>query len=66
MASAEVYAAAVAYFTKHRGTKGISLRKVADLFPSVTKTVLGDRINGHVLIDAKSGTCPPDMFYITR
>ena len=38
MASAEVYAAAVAYFTKHRGTKGISLRKVAgmqDLFPGV-------------------------------
>ena len=55
MASAEVYAAAVAYHTKHRGTKGISLRKVAALFPGVTKTALGDRINGHVLIDAKSG-----------
>ena len=58
MASAEVYAAAIAYFTKHRGTKGMSLRKVAgmtELFPGVSRTALRDRINGRVLIDAKVG-----------
>ena len=58
MASAEVYAAAIAYFAKHRGTKGMSLQKVAgmtELFPGVSRTALRDRINGRVLIDAKVG-----------
>jgi len=51
MASAEVYAAAVDYFTKHRGEKGMSMRKVVamtELFPGVTRTALRDRIKCRV------------------
>ena len=60
MASAEVYAAAIAHFTKHRGTKGMSLREIVRMFPGVTMTALSDRINGRVLMDAKAGpSCRP-------
>ena len=58
MASAEVYAAAIAYFEKHRETEGMSLRKVAgvtDLFPLITRSALQNRFNGRVLMDAKAG-----------
>ena len=55
MASPQVYAAAVAYYTEHKGESGTSYRKVAAMYPGVEKTALSERINGRVLVDAKPG-----------
>jgi hypothetical protein len=60
MATPQVYAAAIEYFTAHQGEPGISLRTIAmmDEFPGVTKDSLSRRMKGRVLIDAKPGPRP--------